>query len=63
MEFDQPTAIGTFLLLVAIGVAGLLGAGVMPQRIVLMMVLPSMLVFGGLSFWLGLQLGEHRAAN
>jgi hypothetical protein len=63
MEFDKPTAIGAFLLLVAVGVGGLLGAGVMPQRIVLMMVLPSMLVFGGLSFWLGVQLGEHRATH
>lgn len=63
MEFDTTTTAGAFLGVVGLGVAALIAAPVMSPRIVLMMVLPSMLVFGGLVFLIGLKHGEFRAAE
>ncbi|WP_227134836.1 DUF7333 family protein [Halorubellus salinus] len=61
MEFNQATTIGIFLLVVVVGVGGLLASGVMAASTVLMMVAPSVLVFGGLCLFLGVKHGEHRA--
>lgn len=61
MEFTQGTTIGIFLLVVVVGVGGLLAAGVMAASTVLMMVAPSVLVFGGLCLFLGIKHGEYRA--
>jgi membrane protein DedA with SNARE-associated domain len=48
---------------IAIGVGGLAASGVMTFQTVLMMVLPSMLVFAALAFWLGMKHGEFRATH
>lgn len=61
MEFTQGTTIGIFLLVVVVGVGGLLAADVMQASTVLMMVAPSVLVFGGLCLFLGVKHGEYRA--
>jgi hypothetical protein len=63
MEFDRNTTLGIFLLLVVVGVGGLVGADVMATSTVLMMVLPSVLVFGGVCLFLGMRYGEYRATN
>ncbi|MFC6836451.1 DUF7333 family protein [Halomarina ordinaria] len=61
MKFDAKSTIGIFVLIVAIGVLGLLGMGVMETGTVLMMVLPALVVFGLLFMFLGVKHGEYRA--
>jgi len=63
MEFDLPRAAGLLLGIVAVGTVGLIGSGVMPTRIVLMMVLPSMLIFAAVAFAIGAKHGAYRATN
>ena len=63
MEFDLPRAAALLVLIVAIGAGGLIGAGMMPLQTTLMMVLPSMVVFGAFAFALGVKHGEFRAGH
>lgn len=63
MEFDLPRAAALLVLIVAVGAAGLIGSGMMPLRITLMMVVPSMLVFGALAFAIGVKHGQFRATH
>jgi nitrogen fixation-related uncharacterized protein len=63
MDFTLPVALGALLVIVAVGVGGLLVSGVMSAGTILMMVAPSMLVFGLLAFWLGVKHGEFRAVR
>ena len=59
MDFDTTTTAAGFVLLVLIGVG--VSWVMMPPRIVLMMVLPSLVVFALLSLALGVKHGEYRA--
>jgi hypothetical protein len=61
MEFSLPVALGALLVIVAVGVAGLATSGVMALETVVMMVAPSMLVFGLVAFALGVKHGQFRA--
>lgn len=61
MEFDRSTTAGVFVAIVAFATAALLGAPMMGDRTVLMMVTPSMIVFGLICLVLGVKHGEHRA--
>ncbi|MEF8782734.1 MAG: hypothetical protein V5A39_07050 [Haloarculaceae archaeon] len=63
MDFDLPRTLGLLLLIVAVGVAGLVGSGMMALQTTLMMVLPSMLVFALVAFALGMKHGEYRASQ
>lgn len=63
MEFTLPRSLGALLAIVAVGVAGLALGEVMAMRTVLLMVAPSMLVFGLVAFGLGVKHGEFRAAR
>ncbi|SIR88212.1 DUF7333 family protein [Natronorubrum thiooxidans] len=63
MEFNLPTTAGVFLLVIAIGVGGLIAAPMMTMNTVLMMVAPSMIVFGLLMLAIGVKHGEHRAQH
>jgi hypothetical protein len=63
MEFDLPRALGLLIVVVAVGVGGLVASNVMPAHIVMMMVLPSMLVFAAISFSIGMKHGEYRASR
>ncbi|WP_281194440.1 hypothetical protein [Halorubrum sp. F4] len=63
MEFDLPRAAGIVALLIAVGTAGLVGGGMMPLSTTLMMVLPSMVVFGAIVFVVGMKHGEFRATR
>lgn len=62
MEFDGTT---TALWFVAIIVLATIGVSFTPmtQSTLYMMVLPSMVVYGLLMLWLGVQHGEHRAGS
>ncbi|WP_254839054.1 DUF7333 family protein [Natronomonas marina] len=63
MKFTLPVALGALLAVVAVGVGGLIASPIpMATRTILMMVAPSMLVFGLLAFGLGVKHGEFRAA-
>ena len=62
MEFNLPVSLGALLAIVAIGVAGLVGSGMMVLETTLMMVAPSMVIFGLIAFALGMKHGEYRAA-
>ncbi len=61
MDFDLPRALGLLGLLILLGVGGLAGSGVMAVQTVLMMVLPSMVLFAAIAFWVGMKHGEYRA--
>ncbi len=61
MDFDLLTAGGLLVAIIAVGVGGLASAGVMALNTVLMMVLPSMVVFAAVAFVLGVKHGEYRA--
>lgn len=61
MEFTLPVSLGALLAIIVVGIAGLAGSGVMALETTLMMVAPSMLVFGLVAFALGMRYGEHRA--
>lgn len=63
MEFTLPVSLGALLVITAIGVAGLVVGEMMPLTTTMMMVLPSMIVFGLIAFGLGMKHGEFRATN
>jgi uncharacterized membrane protein len=63
MEFDVRVTAALFLGLIAVGVGALVVAPFMAASTVLMMVLPSMLVFGLICLGLGVKYGEHRAGS
>lgn len=62
MEFTTGTTGGLFAAIVAIGVGALIVAPMMQPSTVLMMVLPSMVVFAAIAFTLGVKHGEYRAS-
>lgn len=61
MEFDLTTAVGILVAIIVLGIGGLAASGVMAPRTVFMMVLPSMIVFAAITFWVGVKHGENRA--
>ena len=63
MEFTLSVSLGVLLAIVVIGVAGLASSGMMAIQTTLMMVAPSMVVFGLIAFGLGMKHGEFRATN
>ncbi len=62
MEFNLPTTAAAFIAVIAIGVVGLI-ATPMGMDTVLMMVTPSMIVFGLIMLGLGIKHGEYRAVS
>ncbi|MFD1640902.1 DUF7333 family protein [Halohasta litorea] len=63
MEFDRTTTIGLFVAVIAIGTIALVAAPMMQASTVLMMVLPSMVVFGLITFGIGLKHGQYQAGR
>jgi len=61
MDFDLTTTAGIFILVIAVGAGGLVAAPFMGLQTVLMMVAPSMVVFGLICLGLGVKYGEYRA--
>ena len=61
VKFSLPVALGALVVVVAAGVGGLMAAPIpMGTDTILMMVAPSMLVFGLVAFGLGVKHGEFR---
>lgn len=63
MEFDFPRAAGLLVLVIAVGLASLVGSGMMVLETTLMMVAPSMIAFGAVAFFLGVKHGEYRSTH
>ena len=63
MEFDLPTTAAAFIAVIAIGVGGLIAAPMMTTNTVLMMVAPSMIVFGLIMLALGVAHGQYRVTR
>jgi hypothetical protein len=63
MEFNLPVTAAALLAIVAVGTVALIGMGFMATSTVLMMVTPSMLVFGAIALFLGVKHGEYRTAR
>jgi hypothetical protein len=63
MEFDLTKTVALFAVVIAVGVGALLAAPMMGPSTVLMMVLPSMAVFGAICLALGVKHGEYRAGH
>ncbi|WP_436923535.1 DUF7333 family protein [Halosimplex amylolyticum] len=63
MEFDLPKTAAAFVAIIVVAVGALLAMDVMPPRITLMMVAPSMVAFGLICLGLGVLYGEHRAGS
>jgi hypothetical protein len=61
VEFDALTTAVVYVALIAIGTGALVAAGFMTLRTTLMMVAPSMAIFGLLCLAIGVQFGEYRA--
>ncbi|WP_436906795.1 DUF7333 family protein [Halosimplex marinum] len=62
MELDLPKTAAAFVVLIAVGVGGLIGAPIpMGTDTILMMVAPSMVVFGLICLVIGVAHGEYRA--
>ena len=63
MDFDLPKTAGLFALIIAVGVGALVAAPMMQTSTVLMMVLPSMAIFGLICLAIGVKHGEYRAGR
>lgn len=63
MEFDLSKTVGAFVIVIAIGIGGLIATPMMTTDTVLMMVLPSMIVFGAIMLAIGVKHGEYRATR
>ena len=63
MEFNLPTTAGVFIALIALGVGGMIGSNMMTTDSILMMVLPSMVIFGVIMLAIGVKHGEYRAQH
>ena len=63
MDFDRTTTIGLFVAVIALGTAALIAAPMMTTSTVLMMVLPSMVVFGLIMLLIGVKYGQYQATH
>jgi len=64
MEWTLPVTLGLLVGLVALGAVGLITAPIpMTTGTILMMVVPSMLVFGAVVLFVGVKHGEWRARS
>ena len=64
MEFDEKITAAIFIVVIAVGVGGLIGSPIpMDTSTILMMVAPSMAVFGAIMLALGVKHGEYRATK
>ena len=61
MEFNAAVTYGSLVGLVVLGTVSVVVSGVMATGTILMMVAPSMLVFGAVCLVLGIKHGEYRA--
>ena len=61
MEFTRPVTIGLFVAIIALGTLGV--SPMMGETTILMMVLPSMVVFGLIVLLIGFKHGQYQATR
>ncbi|MEF8774426.1 MAG: hypothetical protein V5A23_02100 [Halobacteriales archaeon] len=61
MEFDLTRTAAAFVGIIAVATLALIAAPMMTYETILMMVVPSMVVFGLITLALGVKYGEYRA--
>lgn len=62
MEFDEVTTAIAFVIVIALGAGLMLASDMMATDTVLMMVVPSMVLFGAVMLGIGVKFGEYRAS-
>jgi uncharacterized membrane protein YecN with MAPEG domain len=63
LEFNLPVSAGIIVGIIAVGIVGMWQGDMMTENTLFMMVLPSMLVFAGVMFAIGVKHGQYRASN
>lgn len=63
LNLSLPVSLGIIVAIVALGAVGMVVTEMMPTDIIMMMVVPSMLVFAGITFAIGVKHGEYRASG
>ena len=63
MEFNELTTAVAFLAVIVIGTGGMIASDMMTTDSILMMVVPSMVIFGAIMLAIGVGYGQYRAAN
>lgn len=66
VEFNLPVTVGAFVLVIALATASMLFTPMgdnMQTGTIFMMVVPSAVVFGLITFAIGMKFGEHRASQ
>lgn len=63
MDFNLTVTTVVFVVINALGIGGMIASGMMTTETVLLMVAPSMIVFGLLMLAIGVKHGEYRGAN
>jgi hypothetical protein len=60
MEFTPAVTVGAGVAVIAVGLAGMIGSGVMATTTVVQMVLPAMVVYGVIMGYIGMRFGADR---
>jgi len=61
MQFTPAITVGSGVAVIAIGIAGLIGGGMMTTTTVVQMVLPAMVIYGVIMGYIGMRFGiDHR---
>ena len=60
MEFTPAVTVGAGVAVIAVGLAGMIGSGVMATTTVVQMVLPAMVVYGVIMGYIGMRFGVDR---
>ncbi|ELY57757.1 DUF7333 family protein [Natronolimnohabitans innermongolicus] len=63
MEFNELTTAVAFVAVIAIGTGGMIASDMMTTDSILMMVVPSMVIFGAIMLAIGVMYGQYRATN
>jgi ABC-type dipeptide/oligopeptide/nickel transport system permease subunit len=63
LEFNLPVSAGIIVGIIAVGLVGMWQGNMMTENTLFMMVLPSMVIFAGVMFAIGVKHGEYRASN
>ncbi|MDR9411690.1 MAG: hypothetical protein RI544_03435 [Haloquadratum sp.] len=60
MQFTPVVTVGAGVAVIAVGLAGMIGSGVMATTTVVQMVLPAMVVYGLIMGYIGMRFGADR---
>ena len=62
MQFTPFITVGSGVAVISVGIAGLIGGGMMTTQTVIQMVLPAMVIYGIIMGYIGMRFGiDHRS--